>query len=34
MTCQDVNSSNGFHLEQGFTSGCNKPTFLLIIDNC
>jgi hypothetical protein len=32
--CQDVNSSNGFHPKQGFNSGCNKPTFLLIVDNC
>jgi hypothetical protein len=33
MTYQDVNSSNGFRLKQGFISGCNKPTFLLIVDN-
>jgi hypothetical protein len=33
-TCQDVNSSNGFHPKQGFNLGCNKPTFLLIVDNC
>jgi hypothetical protein len=32
-TCQDMNSSNGFHPKQGFNSGCNKPTFLLIVDN-
>jgi hypothetical protein len=33
-TSQDVNSSNGFCPKKGFNSGCNKPTFLLIIDNC
>jgi hypothetical protein len=33
MTCQDVNSSNGFCPKQGFNSECNKPTFLLIVDN-
>jgi hypothetical protein len=33
-TYQDVNSSNGFCPKQGFNSGCNKPTYLLIIDNC
>jgi hypothetical protein len=33
MICQDVNSSNGFRPKQGFNSGCNKPTFLLIVNN-
>jgi hypothetical protein len=33
-TCQDVNSSNGFRPKQGFNSGCNKLTFLLMFDNC
>jgi hypothetical protein len=32
-TWQDVNSSNGFCPKQGFNSWCNKPTFLLIVNN-
>jgi hypothetical protein len=33
-TCQDVIYNNGFRPKQSINSGCNKPTFLLIVNNC